>query len=191
MAENISLQDASKAMREALRQTVKRHSLLYIIQGVLMIMAGIVALIYPLFTSEAVILLLGWLLIISGVVQGIALIGAHNVPHFWLHLISVVLAVVLGLMFINNPEQAVLTLVLLLVVFFMVEGISKIIFALTIRPFPNWGWVLASGVVGIVLAIYLWNSPVMGVWLLGLLIGILLISEGVALTYLAWRIRQS
>jgi uncharacterized membrane protein HdeD (DUF308 family) len=80
----------------------------------------------------------------------------------------------------------------LLIVFFMVEGISKVIFALTIRPFPNWGWVLASGLVGIVLAIYLWaNIPVTSEWVLGLLLGILLISEGAALAYLAWKVRTA
>jgi len=102
-----------------------------------------------------------------------------------------VLACVIGVIFVRNPAEAVLTLTLLLIVFFMVEGISKIIFSLTIRPFPNWGWVLASGVVGVLLAFYLWSNPVTAVWLLGLLIGIQLISEGAALGYLAWQVRRS
>jgi uncharacterized membrane protein HdeD (DUF308 family) len=80
----------------------------------------------------------------------------------------------------------------LLIVFFMVEGISKVIFALTIRPFPNWGWVLASGLVGIVLAVYLWaNMPVSAEWVLGVLLGIQLVCEGAALAYLAWHVRTS
>jgi uncharacterized membrane protein HdeD (DUF308 family) len=72
----------------------------------------------------------------------------------------------------------------------MVEGISKIIFALTIRPFPNWGWVLASGIVGILLAVILWsNMPLASEWLLGILLGVMLVSEGAALAYLAWMVR--
>ncbi len=191
MAEKMSLEDASKAMREAMRETVKRDSLLYMIQGGLLVLAGVLALVYPLFSSAALVFLLGWLLIVSGVLQGISLIGTRYVPHFWLQLVSVVLAIVIGVIFVRNPGQALLTLTLLLIVFFMVEGISKIIFSLTIRPFPNWGWVLASGVVGIVLAIYLWNSPVTAAWFLGVLIGILLISEGAALGYLAWQVRKA
>jgi uncharacterized membrane protein HdeD (DUF308 family) len=74
----------------------------------------------------------------------------------------------------------------------MVEGFSKLIFALTIRPFPNWGWVLASGLIGILLSVYLLASfPVTAVWLLGVLLGIQLISEGAAVGYLAWQVRQS
>jgi uncharacterized membrane protein HdeD (DUF308 family) len=74
----------------------------------------------------------------------------------------------------------------------MVEGISKVIFSLTIRPFPNWGWVLASGVVSILLAFYLWaNTPVTAIWLLGVLLGIELICEGAALGRMALHARKS
>lgn len=66
-------------MREALRDTVKRYSLWYLIQGVLMVLAGLLALIYPLVASVAVIYLLGWVLIASGVLQGLGLIGAPRV----------------------------------------------------------------------------------------------------------------
>ena len=191
MAGEISLDDAARAMRDAMRETVKRHSLWYLIQGILMVLGGILALAYPLFTSATVVLFLGWVLIITGLVQGISLIGAKNVPHFWLQLVSVVLAVIVGFLFVRDPGQALLTVTLLLIVFFMVEGISKIIFSLTIRPFPNWGWVLASGVIGVFLSVYLLSNPVAAVWLLGLLIGVMLISEGTALGYLAWQVRKT
>ncbi len=187
----MSLDAAAQVMREAMRETVRRHSLWYLIQGALMILGGILALIYPIVSSVAVVLFLGWVLIVSGVVQGISLIDARNVPHFWLQLVSVVLSIVVGLLLIRNPEQGLLTITLLLIVFFMVEGFSKVIFSLTIRPFPNWGWILVSGIIGILLSLFLWaNLPVTAIWLLGLLVGIQLISEGAALGYLAWRVRQ-
>ena len=187
----MSLDAAAQVMREAMRETVRRHSLWYLIQGALMILGGILALIYPIMSSVAVVLFLGWVLIVSGVVQGISLIDARNVPHFWLQLVSVVLSIVVGLLLIRNPEQGLLTVTLLLIVFFMVEGFSKVIFSLTIRPFPNWGWILVSGIIGILLSLFLWaNLPVTAIWLLGLLVGIQLISEGAALGYLAWRVRQ-
>jgi uncharacterized membrane protein HdeD (DUF308 family) len=188
----MSLEAAAQVMRQAMRETVKRHSLWYLIQGALMVLGGILALVYPIVSSVAVVLFLGWLLIISGVVQGISLIDARNLPNFWLQLVSVVLSVIVGLLIIRNPGQGLLTITLLLIVFFMVEGFSKVIFALTIRPFPNWGWVLVSGIIGILLSFYLLASlPVTAVWLLGVLIGIQLISEGAALGYLAWQVRQS
>lgn len=189
---SISLEAASEVMREAMRQTVKKHSLWYLIQSGLMVLAGILALVYPAFSSIAVVVFLGWLLIITGVVQALGLIAARAVPHFWLQLVSVVLFLIVGALFLRNPGESLLTLTLLLIVFFMVEGISKVIFSLTIRPFPNWGWVLLSGVVGILLAMFLWASmPVTAIWFLGVLLGVGLISEGMALGYLAWKVRRS
>lgn len=188
----MSLDAAAEVFREAMRQTVKRYSLWYLIQGVLLIAAGILAIIFPIVSSAAVVVLLGWLLIISGIAQGLSLIGTRHVPHFWLQLISVILAVVVGLLFLRDPAQGMVTITLLLIVFFMVEGMSKVVFALTIRPFPHWVWVLASGLMGIVLSLVLWASlPVTAVWVIGFLLGINLISVGAAIAYLAWHVRQS
>ncbi|MGO4831056.1 DUF308 domain-containing protein, partial [Rhizobiaceae sp. 2RAB30] len=120
------------------------------------------------------------------------LIGAGQVPHFWLQLISVILAVLIGFLFLRDPGQGLVTVTLLLIVFFMIEGMSKVVFALTIRPFPNWGWVLASGLVGIALSIILLVSmPVTAMWLVGLLLGLQLVSVGASIAYLAWQVRQS
>jgi uncharacterized membrane protein HdeD (DUF308 family) len=106
--------------------------------------------------------------------------------------VSAVLSIIVGVLFLRRPGEAVVTLALLLIVFFMVEGFAKIVFSLTIRPLPNWGWVLASGIVGILLSFYLLaNLTTTAVWLLGVLLGIQLICEGVALSSLAWRVRRS
>jgi uncharacterized membrane protein HdeD (DUF308 family) len=189
---SMSVETASHVIREAMREKVKRHSFWYLLQSVLMILGGILALVFPIISSVAIVIFLGWLLIFSGILQAFSLIDVRHVPHFWLQLVSVVLSVLVGILFLRNPGAGLLTLTLLLIVFFMVEGISKIIFSLTIRPFPNWGWVFASGVVGILLAFYLWaNTPVTAIWLLGVLLGIELISEGAALGRMASQARKS
>ena len=188
---SVTLEAAAQAFRDAMRESIRRHSLWYLIEGVLLVATGLLAVIYPVVSSVAVVALLGWLLIISGIAQGVSLVGARHVPHFWLQLISVVLAVLVGFLLLRDPAQGLLTITLLLIVFFMIEGISKIVFALTIRPFPNWAWVLASGVVGVILAAILWASlPVTALWLIGLLLGIQLVSAGAAIAYVAWRVRR-
>ena len=189
---SMSLEAAAEVLREAMRETVRRHWIWYLLQGGLMIVAGVLALIYPVFASETVIALLGWVLIVSGLVQGLGLIGAQHVPNFWLQLVSVGLSVVVGILFLSNPEDGLTTVTFLLIVYFVVEGISKVIFALTIRPFPNWGWVLGSGVLSIGIAFVLYASmTAFSVWFLGLLLGIQLIAEGAALGYLAWDVRRA
>jgi uncharacterized membrane protein HdeD (DUF308 family) len=188
---SMSLAAASEVFRHAMRDTIRKHSLWYMIEGALLVIAGIVAIMYPFFSSVAVIVMLGWLLILSGVAQGISLIGAKQAPHFWLQMISIILSVLIGFLFLRDPAQSLLTVTLLLLVFFLMEGVSKIIFALTIRPLPNWGWVLASGVLSVVLAGILWGDlPVTAIWLIGLMLGIQLIGTGSAIGLLAWRIRR-
>ena len=191
MAKPLSLDAASSAMREALQETVRKNSLLFLLQAALMIVAGLVAFVYPLYSSVALAFFLGWMLIFAGVVQVISLIGATKVPHFWLQLVSAVLAVIIGFLFVRNPGVAVGTLSLLLIVFFMVEGMSKVVFSLTVRPLANWGWVLASGVLGVLIALYLLSNPTLSLVMLGLFIGVQLISEGVAIGSMAWRARNS
>jgi uncharacterized membrane protein HdeD (DUF308 family) len=192
MTETISLQAAAQVMREAMRQTIRRHSLWYLIQGAMMILAGAFAFAYPIFPSSAAPALLGWLLITSGVVQGISLIGSRHVPHFWLQLMSIVIALLIGLMFLRNPGQGFFTLTMLLIVYFMTEGMSKVVLALTIRPFPNWQWVLVSGLIAILAAVLTWSKlPVTAIWLLSPLLGVVLVAEGGAQGYLAWQVRKA
>ena len=168
----MTMAQASAAMREAMRETVKRYSLWYLLEGVLMVVAGVLALVYPYIASVTLVFLLGWILVISGVLQGIGLIGARDVPHFWMQLTSVVLAILIGVLLLRNPDAGLLITTVLLIVFFVVEGISKIIFALNIRPFMGWVWVFLSGIIGILLGAYLWaNMPLSSEWVLGVLLG--------------------
>lgn len=188
----MSLDEAAEAFRAAMRETVRRHSLWYLVQGALLVLAGLAAIVFPVVSSVAVVVFLGWLLVISGAVQAISLLGARHVPHFWLQLISVILAVLIGFLLLRDPEQGLVTVTLLLIVFFMVEGVSKVVFALTIRPLANWGWVLGSGALGIVLSLILMaNLPSAALWLVGTLLGLQLIAVGAATFYLAWALRQA
>jgi uncharacterized membrane protein HdeD (DUF308 family) len=75
----ISLDAAAAAMRDTMRDTVRRNSLLYLLQGILMVITGVLALIYPSLASVAIVRLLGWFLIASGVFQGFGLIARGSI----------------------------------------------------------------------------------------------------------------
>lgn len=188
----ITVNEASAVLREAVRDSIRRRSLLYLVQGGLLVFAGALALIFPLFFGTGVLVLIGWLLVLSGIVQGIGLVGATNVPYFWLQLVSVVLGVVVGFLLISRPEAGLLAVALLLVVYFMIEAVSRVVFALMIRPMDDWLWLLASGVVGLVVAVILAsNLGTTAHWLLGALLGVYLIAAGGALSLLAWNLRRA
>ena len=186
-----SVSELGRQMREALRETVRRYSPFYLAQGVLMVVLGVVALIYPLITSVALVVTLGWLLILHGFLQAIGVIGAKDVPYFWLQLLSAVLAGVVGLLLLSQPVEGVLVLSLLLIVFLASSGMARVVFALTIRPLPSWGWLLLSGVAGILLAFVLWSMlPDVADWLIGILLGTHFIVEGAALAAFALALRR-
>lgn len=185
------LDNAAETFRNAMRDTVRQNSTLYLVQAAVLIIAGMAAIIFPAISSAVFVILLGWLLIISGVVQAVGLIGSTKVPNFWLQLISVVLAIWVGVLLLRHVGEGMVVITLLLIIFLMIDGVSKIVFALTVRPMTNWGWVLASGVLGVVLSLFLWASmPVTALWLIGLILGIQLISVGVAIGSLAWTLRK-
>jgi uncharacterized membrane protein HdeD (DUF308 family) len=188
----ITVNEASAVLREAVRDTIRKRSLLFLIQSGVMILAGVLALIFPVFATAGVLVLLGWLLIVSGVVQIVSLLGATQVPYFWLQLVTLTLEILVGYLLVTRPEAGLVAVTFLMLVLFLVSGIARVVFALMIRPMQDWLWVLASGLVAIVCALVLFNSlPEAATWLLGFLLGIELVAIGAAQGLLAWRVRQA
>jgi uncharacterized membrane protein HdeD (DUF308 family) len=187
----ITVNEASAVLRAAVQDNFRRRTLLYLVQGGILVLAGALALVFPIIFGAGVMVLIGWLLIIAGIVQVIGLIGAAQVPYFWLQLVSVMLSLVVGWLLITRPEAGLLGIALMVLVFFVVEGMARIAFALMIRPMDDWGWILASGLVGLLAALVLAaNLGSVGYWLLGFLLGIKLISVGGAQAWLAWHLRR-
>lgn len=188
----VSVNEAAAVLRSAVRDTIRKRSLLFMIQGGVMVLAGVLALVFPAFTSSGLLVLLGWLLILSGVVKIVSLIGATQVPYFWLDLVSVALEVLVGYLLIANPAAGLMAVTFLMLVLFLIVGITRVVFALMIRPMQDWLWVLASGLVAIVCALVLFaNLPEAATWLLGFLLGVELIAVGAAQGLMAWRVRQA
>lgn len=188
----ITVAEASAVLRAAVREGIRRRSMLYLIQGGLLALAGALALIFPVIFGAGVFVLIGWLLVLGGIVQGIGLIGATRVPYFWLQLVSMVLGIVVGFLLITRPEAGLEAVALLLVVYFMIEAVSRLVFALMIKPMDGWLWMLGSGVVGSGLAMILAaNIGTAGVWLMGSLVGLYLLAAGGSLGYMAWNLRQA
>ena len=188
----VTVNEASAVLRAAVRDTIRKRSLLFLIQGGVMMLAGLIALVFPAFMSMGLLSLLGWLLILSGIVQIISLIGATQVPYFWLQLVTVALEMLVGYLLVSNPAAGLVAVTFLMLVLFLVGGIARVVFALMIRPMQDWIWVMASGLVAIVCALVLFGSlPQAASWLLGFLLGIQLLAAGGAQALVAWRIRRT
>jgi uncharacterized membrane protein HdeD (DUF308 family) len=188
---SVSVNEAAAVLRAAVRDTIRKRSLLFMVQAGVMVAAGVLALVFPAFMSAGLLTLLGWLLILSGIVKIVSLIGATQVPYFWLELVTVALEILVGYLLVSNPAAGLVAVTFLMLVLFLIVGITRVVFALMIRPMQDWLWVLASGLVAIVCALVLFaNLPEAATWLVGFLLGIELIAVGAAQGLMAWRVRR-
>jgi uncharacterized membrane protein HdeD (DUF308 family) len=159
--------------------------------GILMIILGAIAIAAPVVATIAVQFMLGWLLVISGIAEGIHAFMAQGWRGFLLELLSAVLYLAVGILLLVNPLEGALALTIVLAVFLIVEGIFKIITALRVRDHDGWGWLLASGIVSVILGVLIWAEwPASGLWVIGLLVGIQLLFTGWALVMVALAARR-
>ena len=185
--------DIEKFQR-AVASALHRHWKLYLAEGLLLLALGIVAVIVPPLATLAVTILFGWLFLISGVMGLVTSFWMRAAPGFWWSLISAALGVLIGGMLLARPVTGAVSLTLLLIAFFAVEGIVSIMFALDHKRelSGQWGWMLVSGVVDLVLAvIILAGLPGTSAWALGLLVGINMVFGGMALIAMALHARNA
>ena len=152
-----------------------------------MIALGILAVLLPTVATLAVEILIGSLFLAAGLIRLFTLSRCRSMPGFWWSAIVAVLAVLLGIVLLAQPAQGALTLTMVLVAFFIVEGMISIIVAFQIhRPMRTWGWTLFSGVIDLVLAYLIWRGwPGSAAWAIGLLVGINLFFVGLSLVMTA------
>jgi uncharacterized membrane protein HdeD (DUF308 family) len=159
--------------------------------GILMIILGVFAIGAPAVATLAAQVALGWILVIGGIAEGIHAFMAQRWRGFLLELLSAILYVAVGVLLLVNPVAGALALTVVLAVFLIVEGIFKAIMALRVRDHRGWGWLLASGILSLILGILIWSEwPYSGLWIIGLLVGIQLLFTGWALIMLALAARN-
>jgi uncharacterized membrane protein HdeD (DUF308 family) len=175
-------------MQRAIGDTLRAHWRLYVLQGVLMIVLGVLAVAAPAFATLTVDIYVGWLFLISGVLGLIAMFSARNVPGFLWTLVTALLSIIVGGVLLWKPAEGAVSLTIVLTAFFIVEGIFQAVAAFTYRDAmpSSWGWLLASGLADLALAaIIIAGWPGTAAWVLGLLVGVNLLTTGWAVVMVA------
>ena len=121
------------AARRAVAETMREHWMLFLAEGIVLVVLGVLAIIIPQLASLAVTILIGWLFLISGVVGLITTFWAKGAPGFWWSLVSAVIAIGAGVVLLGWPISGTLSLTLVLIVFFVVEGVASIMYAIEHR----------------------------------------------------------
>jgi uncharacterized membrane protein HdeD (DUF308 family) len=180
-------------IQRAMAKTLHEHWVLFLVEGIILIILGLAAIIIPPIATLAVEILFGWLFLISGIVGLITTFLMRQAPGFWWSLISAILGIAAGIVLLLWPLSGVLSLTLVLIVFFVIEGGASIMFAIEHKRelSGQWGWMLASGIIDLILAAIIFAGlPGTAAWALGLLVGINMLFGGTALIAMALKARE-
>ena len=171
-------------------KAVGQHWGWFLAKGILMIIVGTLALGSYVMVTLFSMIFLGWLMIFAGVVEAVHAFWKKEWGGLFLNLLVGVLYIVVGFMVLANPAASAMTLTLIMAIFFILDGIFRIIIAVTMH-FPRWGWMLLNGIVTLILGIIIWQQwQQLGLRIIGLFIGIDLIFSGWAWVMLSLAARQ-
>ena len=165
------------------------HWRLYLAEGAGLLVLGLIAVAVPSLAKPlAVTHSFGWLFMASGIFGLFTTFWMRGVPGFWWSVVSAILAILAAIWLLAQPIAGPLTLTAVLVIFFLIEGIASVMFAIDHRRelSGQWEFMLLSGLVDMVLCVMLATGlPSTAIWALGLLVGINMVFGGIALIAMA------
>ena len=185
--------DLGKIQR-AVANALHEHWVMFLVEGVVLVVLGATAVVLPPLATIAATIIIGWLFLVSGVVGLFTTYWMRHAPGFWWSLISAALGILVGILLLARPITGAYSLTLVLVAFFIIEGVASIMFALDHKRelSGKWGWMLVSGIVDLVLAAMIFGGlPSTAAWAIGLLVGINMILGGAALIAMALHARNA
>jgi len=185
MTEQFSQADIDAALAAA-RKAIADNWGWFMTLGILMMLAGVAAIAFPLLSTIAAKIALGWIFLVSGVLLVIHAFSIQQWRGFLLGLLLGALYVVAGGWLAFFPLAGIVSLTILLAALFLAEGVLEVIMAVRVRPHEGWGWLLLSGLVAVAVgALIAAELPSSATWAIGLLAGVNLLSTGVSFIVLA------
>ncbi|HHA19787.1 MAG TPA: HdeD family acid-resistance protein [Methylophaga sp.] len=161
------------------QEEIGKNTGLVIFTGAIILFMGLFAMSAPLVAGLSLALMVGMLLIISGIGQLVFAVKTHKGI---LTYILGILTVVIGGYMVTYPGVALASLTLFLSSYLIISGIFEIVMAFQVRPVQGWGWALFSGVISMILGMMIWNQfPLSGAWAIGIIIGVRLFFSGLTL----------
>jgi len=152
-----------------------------IVLSVLLVFAGILAIVLPPIAGLGVTILVGWLLIFSGVAHLVYGWQTREKGGMIWELLLGLLYIAAGVYVLWNPILGLVSLTLGLAAYLVVEAILEFILAVRLRPAPGSGWLFVDAIITLILAVIIWRTwPLSAVWVIGTLVGISMIFSGMA-----------
>ncbi|HLY06674.1 MAG TPA: DUF308 domain-containing protein [Rhizomicrobium sp.] len=154
--------------------------------GIAMVIIGIAAILFPMFSTLVAALFVGWVFLISGIFLFVGSFSIHGTGPFFGQLLLSLLSIAAGVFLLFNPLRGAVTLTLLVGILFIIQGAFEIVFAFETRPNRGWVGMLLSGIASVILAIIIADGwPQISRVVIGLLLGINLLTTGLAYIFLS------
>ena len=157
----------------------------------LMIAAGVLAIFAPGIAGVAVAVLVGWLLIVSGVLHlAFAWRAGHASAVVWEILLGILYGGI-GFYLVAQPVAGLASLTLAIAIYLVMESVLEFVLAFQLRPLPGSGWLLFDGVVTLALAALIGSHwPASSVWAVGTLVGVSMLFSGITRLMLSVGVRR-
>jgi uncharacterized membrane protein HdeD (DUF308 family) len=178
----------------AVTNALRAHWKFFLVEGIVLLILGAIAVCVPPLATVAVEVLIGWLILMSGVLGLVMTFQTRGSPGFGWSLLSAVVGIAAGIVLLAWPLSGVFSLTVMLTIFLALEGIASIMYALAHRSerTSRWELMLVSGLVDLILAgLIVAGLPGTAAWAIGLIVGINLLFGGVALVGLALQARSA
>jgi uncharacterized membrane protein HdeD (DUF308 family) len=170
---------------------LRESRVLLVGMGIALMVLGAVAIGSSLMATYATVLMFGMLLLLGAIFEVFTAFWGRKWRGFFLHLLTGVLYFIAGVFMIENPVAAAMGLTLLVAACLLVGGILRIALSVAER-FEGWRWMLANGVIALLLGICIWRQwPFSGQWVIGLFVGIEILFSGLSWVMLGLAARST
>ena len=178
----------AESLAAGLEQAARTFWPALLMEGIALVLFGILALFIPPLITFGIATGLGWLFVSAGIVALVLYGWSHKSPGVGSLLVSAILSVIAGIALLLRPVSGAISITVMLIVIFALGGVAKLCYPLERSQHLSdyRGWIRASGVIDLALAGFMFTFlPEIALWAPGLLLGANMVVGGVALIVVA------
>ncbi|HUA76587.1 MAG TPA: HdeD family acid-resistance protein, partial [Acetobacteraceae bacterium] len=152
----------------------------FVALGVALIVLAVIAWLDVVAVTIAGTIFIGAMLLVGGVFQLVHAFMMQGWRSLLLGLLCAALSIIAGLLIMFEPLRGALVLTILVIAALIAGGVTRIVIGFRHREMASWGWLVLSGVISLIVAVLLYTSlPWSGLWVLGTLIAVELLVQGI------------
>jgi len=185
------MSESAENLDAGLVGAIRRNAGLTVASGVVLVIAGLLAILSPFVAGLSITIMVGAMLALSGISQCFLAFRAGAFGRALVVFVVGVLMTIAGFYMINQPVSGLATLTLILMAYLIASGVLEIIVAFQLKPADGWGIELFNGAVTLLLGVLLWRQfPLSGAWAIGILFGIKMLFSGWAFIFIGRGVKK-